>query len=469
MAQRHAPLSGLLLSLALQGCGVSPGQLLGPGAAPLPLPPEITVAFNHREGSHYRSPINGQNRAGDNLEAVLIKAIQQAKREILVAVQELSLPQVATALAEQQRRGVKVQVVLENSYSTPWSEQHDAGLSPHLRQRRQQLMALADRNGDGQLSQEEQQQGDAVAILRRAGVPLIDDTADGSKGSGLMHSKYLVVDRSVVVTGSANFTASCIHGDPGAPQSRGNVNHLLRFHSAALAGLFAADFERMWGDGPGGATDSRFGQAKQSGPAATVQVGPTRVQVLFAPQSPSDPDHGLALIASTLDGAKQQLDLALFVFSSQSITVTLKALQEHGVRLRVLGDPGFASRSFSELLDLWGVSLADRHCKLEANNQPLQQAAEGIGSPRLSRGDKLHHKFAVIDNRTVITGSFNWSPSAAHQNDEVLLVIHSPLIAAHFTREMDRLWKGAELGITERLARKLQENRRRCGSGIQRN
>jgi phosphatidylserine/phosphatidylglycerophosphate/cardiolipin synthase-like enzyme len=298
---------------------------------------------------------------------------------------------------------------------------------------------------------------------------LIDDTADGSKGSGLMHSKYLVVDRSVVVTGSANFTASCIHGDPGAPQSRGNVNHLLRFHSAALAGLFAADFERMWGDGPGGATDSRFGQAKQSGPAATVQVGPTRVQVLFAPQSPSDPDHGLALIASTLDGAKQQLDLALFVFSSQSITVTLKALQEHGVRLRVLGDPGFASRSFSELLDLWGVSLADRPCKLEANNQPLQQAAEGIGSPRLSRGDKLHHKFAVIDNRTVITGSFNWSPSAAHQNDEVLLVIHSPVLAAHFTREMDRLWKGAELGITERLARKLQENRRRCGSGIQRN
>jgi len=73
----------------------------------------------------------------------------------------------------------------------------------------------------------------------------------------------------------------------------------------------------------------------------------------------------------------------------------------------------------------------------------------------------------VIDNRTVITGSFNWSPSAAHQNDEVLLVIRSPLLAAHFTREMDRLWKGAELGVTERLERKLLENRRRCGSGVE--
>ena len=80
----------------------------------------------------------------------------------------------------------------------------------------------------------------------------------------------------------------------------------------------------------------------------------------------------------------------------------------------------------------------------------------------------LPNQVAVIDNRTVITGSFNWSPSAAHQNDEVLLVIHSPLVAAHFTREIDRLWKGAELGVTERLMRKLQENRRRCGRGVER-
>jgi len=74
----------------------------------------------------------------------------------------------------------------------------------------------------------------------------------------------------------------------------------------------------------------------------------------------------------------------------------------------------------------------------------------------------------VIDNRTVITGSFNWSPSAAQQNDEVLLVIESPLLSAHFSREMDRLWQGAELGINGRLARKLAANRRRCGSGVQR-
>ena len=74
----------------------------------------------------------------------------------------------------------------------------------------------------------------------------------------------------------------------------------------------------------------------------------------------------------------------------------------------------------------------------------------------------------MIDGRRVITGSFNWSPSAAHQNDETLPVIDSQLLAAHFSAEMDQLWRGAELGITPRLKRKLAANRGRCGSGLQR-
>ena len=81
----------------------------------------------------------------------------------------------------------------------------------------------------------------------------------------------------------------------------------------------------------------------------------------------------------------------------------------------------------------------------------------------------MQHKFAVIDERKVITGSFNWSPSAAHNNDETLLVIHSPRLAAHFTREMDRLWGSAELGITPRIQRKLDRQRIKCGDGVERN
>ena len=160
--------------------------------------------------------------------------------------------------------------------------------------------------------------------------------------------------------------------------------------------------------------------------------------------------------------------MALFVFSDQSLTNVLVERMNAGIDIRVLADPGFASRSFSEVLDLLGVELPDRLCKLEAGNQPLKTPLQTVGTPRLARGDKLHHKFAVIDNKTLITGSFNWSPAAAHTNDETLLVIHSPQLAKHFTREMDRLWNTAELGITPHIERKLDRQRIRCGDGVER-
>jgi len=450
MPARLHPLPALLAAILLVGCSAQ-ARLEGRPPQALPMPEGITVAFNHNPANRYRSPISGTWRQGDDLEALVLQSIEAAERQILVAVQELSLPRVASALVRKHQQGLDVRVVLENTYSTPWSLQHDAGLSPHLRHRNQQLRQLG--------------WGDAVLLLQRGGVPLLDDTADGSAGSGLMHHKFMVVDGRTVVTGSANFTPSCIHGDPGDARTRGNVNHLLRLQSAELAALFSAEFTKLWGDGPGGAPDSRFGLAKDSSAPQQAMVAGTPVQVLFAPHRRNDAHHGLAWLAQLLSQSQSSLDMGLFVFSAQTLADGLAALQARGVRIRLLADPGFANRSFSETLDLLGVSQSDRRCRLEAGNRPWQQALPGVGSPRLRPGDKLHHKVAVIDAQRVITGSFNWSPSAAHQNDETLLVIDSALLARHFTAEIDQLWRGAELGISPRLARKLARQQQRCGSG----
>ncbi|MFY7694949.1 MAG: phospholipase D-like domain-containing protein, partial [Cyanobium sp.] len=272
------PALGLLVPLGLTllaGCGPAPAGVDRSVQPALPLPAGIRVAFNHREAERYRSPVSGLWRPGDNLEALVLEAISEARQEILVAVQELSLPAVAQALVARHRQGLAVKVVLDNNYSTPWSRQHPVDLTPHQRQRQAQLMALG--------------QADAVELLLQAGVPLIDDRADGSAGSGLMHHKFMVIDRRVVVTGSTNFSPSCVHGDPEDPRTRGNVNHLLRFDSPALAAVFAGEFGRLWGDGPGGAPDSRFGLGKDSGAAQRVQVGDTTVEVLFAPHPRQDP------------------------------------------------------------------------------------------------------------------------------------------------------------------------------------
>ena len=456
-----------LLTPVLLGCSQA-GQVVGAGIPDLPLPQNFQLHFNHRDSGRYRNPLNGQWRNGDNLEEQLIQQINAAQEEVLMAIQELTLPQIAKALIRAKQRGVRVQMVLENNYSRTWSEQHPSDLSAHSRRRHQQLRRLADSNRDGRLTAEERMAGDAIALLKRAGIAIIDDTEDGSQGSGLMHHKFVVVDRSLVITGSANFTSSGMHGDAGAPSSSGNVNHLLSIRSSELAGLFRAEFERMWGDGPGGRQNSRFGRSKDSPGAKTVQVNGIRVEVLFAPHAKQLAGHGVDLISKQLAAGKRSIDMALFVFSDQTLTNALAKRIDAGVGVRLLADPGFASRSFSEVLDLLGLEIPDHRCKVETGNHPLKTPLKTVGTPRLARGDKLHHKFAVIDNKTVITGSFNWSPAAAHTNDETLLVIHSPKLAAHFTRETNRMWRSAELGVTPRIQRKLDRQRAKCGSGVER-
>ena len=161
---------------------------------------------------------------------------------MLVAVQELSLPRIARSLNAAQKRGIRVAVVLGHNYRQAWSEQRPSRLNPRERQRWNQLNRLADSDRDGTTTPDEAFRGDAVARLQAANIPLIDDTEAGSSGSGLMHHKFLVIDQTTVIAGSANLTSSGLHGDAGRPSSRGNVNHLLRVNSPELALAFRQEF-----------------------------------------------------------------------------------------------------------------------------------------------------------------------------------------------------------------------------------
>ena len=114
---------------------------------------------------------------------------------MLVAVQELSLPGVAQTLIAEKQRGVHVAVVLENSYSQSWNEQRPSRLNQRDRRRWHQLNRLAENNGDGTTSPDEAFRSDALALLKAAQIPLIDNSEDGSSGSGLMHHKFLVIDK----------------------------------------------------------------------------------------------------------------------------------------------------------------------------------------------------------------------------------------------------------------------------------
>jgi len=58
-----------------------------------------------------------------------------------------------------------------------------------------------------------------------------------------------------------------------------------------------------------------------------------------------------------------------------------------------------------------------------------------------TRGGTMHHKFCVIDNQVVITGSYNWSNNAEFRNDENVTVEYNPEQATKYSLEYNRLMK----------------------------
>ncbi len=439
---------------------------IAPLVAPLDQDPQVQVFFNHSEANVYTDPYRQITRHGDNLEALLITTIEQANTSIDVAVQSLNLPLVAKALIDSHHRGVKVRLILENQYSQPWSQASSEKKPTKIAlEQLANWSLLADANEDGQITPSELADTDALRLLQTAGVPQLDDTADGSKGSGLMHHKFLVADQRWVVTGSANFTLSGIHGDAAEPSSRGNANSLLKIDSPALAQQLTAEFNLMWGDGPGLYPNSLFGLKKPARPARQVALDQSHLTLQFSPTSTRQPWNSSVngLIARTLAQSSQQIDLALFVFSEQPIANQLEIQSAAGSNLRVLVDAGFIYRSYSEALDLLGKTLPDQRCQIEADNRPWVRPIESVRSPQLDPGDKLHHKFAVIDETTVIVGSQNWSHAANTANDETLLVIHNPTVAAHFSREFERLYRMTRQDDDQGyLQRKLSAGEQRC-------
>nr|WP_245911891.1 DUF655 domain-containing protein [Calothrix elsteri] len=439
---------------------------------PLPQDDFIQVYFNHAQTSEYQEYYRKKKRNGDDLEKQIIDAISQAKSSVDIAVQEFRLPKIAQALAAKQKAGIKVRLILENTYNRAWSKfspQEVAKLKPREREKYQEFHSFIDINKDGKLSLEEISDRDALVILENAKIPKLDDTSDGSRGSDLMHHKFVIIDNRIVVATSANFTPSDIHGDFKNTNTLGNANNLLTIDSPDVALIFTEEFNLMWGDNSKNNSNSKttlnqkFGIKKPIRQPRTIKIGDSKVTIHFSPTSPTklwiNSTNGL--INKTLETAIKSVDMALFVFSEQRFANTLKTKHEKNTKIRVLIEKSFAYRPYSEGLDMMGFALADK-CKYELDNKPWYNPLTTVAVPDLPKGDLLHHKFGIIDNKIVITGSHNWSEAANFGNDETLLIIENPVIAAHYHREFERLYQDSRAGLPQKIQQKIAEQKQQC-------
>ncbi len=447
----------VLIAIAANACQSNAGIV-----PPLPQHPNIQVFFNQNQAARYTDPYRNIERLGDNLERVLIDNVNKAKISLDIAVQELRLPNIARAIIDAKLRGVNIRLILENNYSKAWSEFTPAQvekMNTRDRDRYKEFQKFADLDKDGRLSEDELDRRDGLRLIKATNVAWIDDTADGSKGSGLMHHKFMVIDEQIVLFGSANYTMSDIHGDFTSPDTRGNANNLLRIDSKEVAARFKREFNIMWGDGPNGKPDSIFGAKKPSRKIDFLVVGGAQIRLKFSPD-PVDTAReqtSNGLIATAIAGAQKTVDMALFVFSEQFISTILEERQQVNVQIRALVEPQFAYRDYSATLSMWGLqSIQD--CKT-GTSSAWKQPIKTVGIPNLVSGDTLHHKFAILDRNLILTGSHNWTNAANHLNDETLVAIQNDIVAAHYQREYDRLYQDATFGPTAKL---VQANSKIC-------
>ena len=52
----------------------------------------------------------------------------------------------------------------------------------------------------------------------------------------------------------------------------------------------------------------------------------------------------------------------------------------------------------------------------------------------------MHHKFAIIDDDLVLSGSFNWTMQAASGNEENVIVSSEPDIVEPFCNHFKQMW-----------------------------
>ena len=150
-------------------------------------------------------------------------------------------------------------------------------------------------------------------------------------------------------------------------------------------------------------------------------------------QTPADVAR---LVADFLGGARTSLDLALYDLAlpppeSELVSGALAAAARRGVRVRL---------AFN--VDHRGPIPVPPPPQAEPDAiEALDIDTRGIpGVP-----DLMHHKYVVRDGGAVWTGSANWTGDAWSREENVVIVVESPELAAAYAADFGQLWDSGQV------------------------
>ena len=210
----------------------------------------------------------------------------------------------------------------------------------------------------------------------------------------LMHNKFCVIDKKLVLTGSFN---------PTDNDNYHNNNNVLVIYSKTLAENYEDEFNELW-------HGTFSGGAKVKHPI--IYLNGAEIENYFCPE-----DNCASHIANLIKGAKNTVYFMDFSFTSEEIADAV--IMKKNLDTRGVVDAGQSSNRYSQLK------------RLEENEIKVIKDKNKY---------KMHHKVFIVDNETVATGSFNPTQSGDEKNDENVVIIHDKNITSYFLREFDDIY-----------------------------
>jgi phosphatidylserine/phosphatidylglycerophosphate/cardiolipin synthase-like enzyme len=235
------------------------------------------------------------------------------------------------------------------------------------------------------------------AVLSKAGVEVKDDAGR----TALMHNKFWIFDGRIVWTGSTNVTVNGIFTQN---------NNVLVIRSADIAFIFEREFQELW--------------SGQLGPRAPSTVNNqwaildgTPLQVLFSAE-----DHVINNLIALVNDAQVSIRFLAFSFTDYPLAKAMIDRASAGVDVKGVYETFGSTSEGSEMKTFWCAGV------------PVRQD----GNPGF-----LHDKIIIVDNSIVVTGSLNYSSNADDSNEENVVILDNPEIAALYLQEFGKLWNQA--------------------------
>jgi phosphatidylserine/phosphatidylglycerophosphate/cardiolipin synthase-like enzyme len=241
-------------------------------------------------------------------------------------------------------------------------------------------------------------QSPTLQKLKKAGISIV-----GDHSPALMHDKFMVVDQKGIWSGSYNWTSSCTYR---------NDNNAIYIESSQLAQDYLQEFDEMY-------YNKHFGEEKKNRTLFPyVTVSDASIEVCFSP-----PGKCAEKVAKAVSRAQKSIRFMAFAFTSDPIAEALAERQRAGV-------------------DIAGVIETYQSDKPGGDFAAFQNLKMNVlldGNPY-----NMHHKVFILDEQTVILGSFNFTRSADMANDENLLIISDRQMASLYLDEFERVYAQAQ-------------------------